>query len=235
MARATLGSIVSRAHRLASVPEQTSGRTDALATQSDVIEEANSALGELHDLIVDANQDYLTVFTTVSMVASSNKTLLPNDFYKLRSIYALDSSQQRRKLKMFNIGDQSRYRVAESWDYPDYRIMNNYIYWLPLPSVARTVEIFYIRQFIPLENTNDELPPEIARGWEDFIVGHVAEWLLDVSELDPTPGRKKKEESRRRIQSSASRRNSAEPRKLPDVNNRYHGYRRRYRYDWPRS
>lgn len=233
MARPTLATIISRAHKLATIPEQSSGRTDALSSQAETIAEVNSALGELHELIVDAYQDYLTVYTELSMTAGSNSTQLPDDFFKLRSLHVVIDSDHRQKLDPWQMSDRGSYRVNESWDYPNYRIIGNDIIWMPTPNTTRTVEMYYIRQFQPLENTTDELPQEIPLGWEDFLVAHVAEWLLDIAELDPTPGVRRLQKARKRITESAGKRNSAEPQTTTDVNNRY-GYNRRNRYGWPR-
>ena len=232
MARVTLQDIRERAHALAQVPQESSGRTSALASKAAVTSEINAALGELHNILVNANQDYMTEYMTFDIAADDDKYLLPEDFYKLRSLVAQVSTNERRPLEEWQILDQSRYRVNEAWDYPDYRIMGRYIRWLPIPRIARTIEMYYVRQWLPLENESDELPPEIARGWEDFLVGHAAMWLLKTLSLDWTKAREMKEESREMIKDAAEKRNSYQPRKTPDVNRRYHGYRR-YRYPWP--
>ena len=234
MARTTLGKIISRAHKLAAIPELTSGRTDALAEPDEMIDEVNSGLAELHDLIVDSYQDFLTISAEIEMVANEQRVLLPSDFYKLRSIFAYESSDQRRRLSEWQMADQGRYRVAEAWDYPDYSIISNHIEWLPLPSTTRSVVLYYVRQFVPLEETTDELTPEVPTGWEDYVVGYAANYLFEKQDLDPSAALSKMERAKKRIVSSAAKRNASEPRRTVDVMNRYSGYRR-HRLGWPRN
>lgn len=234
MARPNLGAIITRAHRLAAIPEASSSRTSAVATQAEMIDEANAALAELYDIIIEGWEDILTSSTQLSMVAGENKTLLPADFYKLRTIYALVDSDQRRALDQWQMPDVASRRVTEAWDYPDYRLVGRYIEWLPTPSTTRTVEMYYVRQFLQLNATTDELPPEITRGWEEFVVGFLAEYLLDKRNLDPTPAIRRKEMARKRIQRSCSQRDASRPRRTIDVNQRYDGFRRRQRLPWPK-
>lgn len=233
MSRTTLGKIITRAHKLAAIPELTSGRTDALAAQDEMIDEVNAGLAELHDLIVDSYQDFLTVSTEIEMTANEQRVLLPADFYKLRSIFAYETSEHRRRLYEWQMQDQSRYGLSEAWDYPDYRIISNHIEWLPLPSTTRTVVLYYVRQFAPLEETTDELTPEVPIGWEDYVVGYAANYLFTKQDLDPSAALSKMDRAKRRIVSSASKRNASEPRRTVDVRNRYSGYRRHL--GWPRN
>ena len=132
------------------------------------------------------------------------------------------------------MADAAHIRATERWEYPRYRIISNHIEWLPAPATSKDVEIYYVRQFVPLENTTDEISPEIPRGWEDFVVAHLAEYLLDKRDLDSTSAAKRKEMARRKIIDSASHRNASGPRKTIDVNRRYDPGRSR-KLPYPRT
>lgn len=233
MPRITLDDIIRRGHLMADVPEPSTSRTDAFATQSEIIDVANAGLGELHDLLAEVYEDWLTITVDINMAAATQTTLLPADFLKLRHIFQLDSGQ-RIRMEEFHLDDMTGSTRTETTDRPLYRIMGSRIYWHELPGQAYTVELWYVRQFSVLTNRDDEISPELPVGWEDYPIGHVAKYLADKKELSSTAGTEAKDRARGRIIQVATNRNASKPGSVRDVSGRF-DHRRTRHYPYPRK
>lgn len=229
--RVKLEDIIRRAFRMADVPVPDENRSDQYVDLVEAVDEANAGLAELHDLLVEKWIDWLTKTATVTMTVGQQTTLLPSDFLALREIFIIDSGNQRHPLDEFRLDEMAGSTTTATDSYPDYRIMNTHLYWHPLPSGARSVELWYVRAFDVLEDLNDEISPELPAGWEEYVVGHLAEYIIDKAERNSTTGAKAKARAERRITTLASNRNASGPRKTPDVSGRF---ARRRRYPYPK-
>jgi len=229
--RVTLGDIINRAFRMADVSIPDESRSDQYVSLIEATDEANAGLAELHDLLVEKWIDWLAKTATVTMTAGQQTTLLPADFLALQEIFLIDSGNQRHRLEEFRLDEMAGSTTSKTDSFPDYRIMNTHLYWHPLPSGTRSVELWYTRAFDVLEDTNDEISPELPAGWEEFVVGHLAEYIIDKAERNSTAGAKAKARAERRIITVASNRNASRPRKTPDVSGRY---ARKRRFPYPK-
>lgn len=231
MARITLDDIIRRAHLAADVPEPSSSRSDAFVGVEEVVDVANAGLGELHDLLVDVYEDWLTKKTDISLVASTETTKLPSDFLKLRMLFILDGGV-RSEMDEHCLSDLAGSTRTDTSNRPTYRVMGTNVYWHPLPASAYTAEMWYVRQFDVLEDREDEISPELPRGWEDYVVGHVAEYITDKGERDNPSGAKLKARAAQRITKLARSRNASGPKTVKDTAGRF---AKKSRYPYPRA
>ena len=91
-------------------------------------------------------------------------------------------------------------------EYPRYQIKGRRLYWLPLPSTARTIEVWYRKLFDPIEDYADEIDPIIPRPWVRFLVAYLARYVLDKQETDSGIAEKLVQSSSARIVSQVTRR-----------------------------
>lgn len=229
LARPTIGQLISRAHLMADVPEISSSRTDAFASQAEVLDVANDALAELHDLLVEVWDDYLTKQDTSTTLSTTVQYVsLPTDFYKVIACFILDNSQ-RYELLPFEWLDYSGINTSEQSSRPRYRPVGNKMWFDRIPVSAYTLELWYVPQFQPITDRNEVVPLYIYPGWESFIVYHVAAYLLAKEESDPTYCVTQRELARKRIESVAANRNAAKPKMVIDTEGKY----RKVRPDLP--
>ena len=183
----------------------------------------NSAVSELHDLLVDAYEDYFVKRFQFDLTGAENY-LLPDDFYKLRKVYNKDGNK-RYRLRRFTMNDMDNYdetliyETAVSNKALLYRIMGNEIYFLPLPSGtgSATIELWYIPQAVKLVDPDDEIHYSIPIGWEDFIINDVVARLLEKEESDPSTALARKAAIKDRIALAAEERDSGEAHRVSDV------------------
>jgi hypothetical protein len=221
LARPTIGQLITRAHLMSDVPELSSARTNAFATQIEVLDVANDALAEMHDLLVEVWDDYLTKQDT-SLVTSTTVqwVQLPKDFYKLIACFMIDSST-RVEMQPFDWLELGGVSTTDSSNRMRYRISGNRMVFDRLPSGVYTLELWYIPQFRPLADRNEVVGQYIHPGWESYVIYHVAAYLLAKEESDPTYAVTMKEQTRRRIESIAANRNAAKPKMVIDTEGKY--------------
>lgn len=229
-----LKDIIRRGHLMAEVPEPSSSRTDAFGGLQEIVEVANSGLAELHDLLVDVYKDWLGANKDITAASGEEFTVLPDDFLQLDQIFQIDQGQ-RIEMFEFRLSDMTGSTRTETTDRPMYRVRGNRIFWFELPGKDYTMELWYTRQFITLEDKEDEISPELPVGWEDYVIGHVAEYLADKEESNNKIGSKAKARTAARITKIATRR--IKGRKVKDVSGRFDARRNRYpfRHPYPRA
>jgi len=230
MARVTLYTICARALMLADIPFGDDTATGNAYSAGELQAVANEGLAELRDLLVEAWEGFLATDDTVKMRSGERYTTLPDDFFKLQHLYLIEGSQ-RIEIDPWGFEELSGTETTETDSYPRYQVRGNRIVWHPLPASDRDVEMWYVRQFKDLTHWEDEISPEIPRGWESFVVAHIAEYVLTRQERDTRPATMMRERARQHIISSASNRDASRPRVTPDVSGRY---RRRRNFPLPR-
>ncbi len=210
MARITLEDIIRRAHQAADVPLDSTSRTDAVIGKAEAVDVANDGLAELHDILVGVYEDWLTTKTDLTTVASTETILLPDDFYKVRQLFMIDSGQ-RVELDSWSLSDATGTTRTETSDRPRWRAMNSHMYFNPLPAAAYTLELWYVRQFRRLEDEKDEISPELPTGWEAYPIAYMAAYILSKEERDPQVALLRMERVKARIQSAARNRGTTGP------------------------
>lgn len=233
---ATAAEMITRGHNMVDVPEASVLQTNPFVTVKEALSVINAGLGELHDLLVEVYEDWLTeVDTSLSMTAGQRTTNLPADFFKLRALFLINSGQ-RVELFPFDPLDVAGSTVTGTTDRPCYRILRNKLYWSELPGTAYQLELWHMRQFRPLLDVNETPEPEIPAGWELFVVAHYGFYLLGKEESSTLPAEKAMGRARQRIEAAATGRDASRPQQVKDTRGRFDRDRRwRRRLPYPRA
>lgn len=167
-----------------------------------LVSSINDGLSDLHDIMVNANADWLQSRATISIINGVEEYDLPDDFYRLQKCY-LNSSGRRFKIKRFTTDDIDGFRVN------------------PLSDGA--VEMWYTPQFKPLDYRfmDSTIDSRITQGWEDYPAMSAAETLLIREESDPKGISDQKNELKSRIINMAEPRDEGEPESVHDVSERW--------------
>jgi len=181
----------------------------------------NKELSELYDLIVSAFSDHFVLTTELTTVSGQEWVLMPDDVYKIIQVFYKDSSGSRWKLKKFMAGEIHRLSddFRSVYDAPKcsmYRWIGNKMYFLPEPTEAGTIELWYIPHLTELVNDTDSISLQIPVGWEDYVVCGVASRCLIKEESDPTPLLARKAAITQRIEDMAANRDEGEPDRVVD-------------------
>jgi hypothetical protein len=152
MARYTLSEITERALVRADFP---SLANVTFVTKAQLYQWVNSELAKLHDIIVNANEDYYLKETTFDLDPnqSSEDYGLPDDFLKaIRVFYR--AGDRRYRMKRFMVHELDGFTIN--------------------PVSTGTVELWYAPQHTELFRGDQEIDPSIAKGWEELVVLGVA-------------------------------------------------------------
>lgn len=212
--KATVSDIISRALDFCDIPA-TSGWVD----QTRLVDMANDGLSDMHYRMVLSHEDYLTELYETDVQAGEASIPLPSDFFKLSAIFLIESGT-RFKLDRFNWRDHDGSSINVVVSRPRYRVIGQHIRLFP-PSMGNyRLEIWYIRQFRELSLT-EEIDQSLPHGWDCYVVGHIAEYLLQRKEADPTPAAKYKAEAWDMILASMPERDASGPKTAIDTSYRY--------------
>lgn len=173
----------------------------------------NAAVSELHDLLVEADEDYFIKLYEYTLDGSSSYAL-PEDFLRLNKVYLLENNKLHTVRRMM-LDEIPTISNAEKTDLPDmlyYRMTGSELYILPT-DVAGTLQIFYVPQARLLENPDDELHKNCPDAWAEFIVSDVVARCLSKEESDPTPALRRKSQAAARITAVSATRDAGEPKK----------------------
>lgn len=182
----------------------------------------NSAASELHDLIVQVNQDWRLSSDEITTTSGEDTYDLPEDFYLLRGVDLVTGSSPSDivQLHRFEWEDRGKYTT----DYPlvtaraaveafRYTIQGSLsIVFRPVPKAGQTVRLWYIPVMAALVEDDDEL--EGVNGWEEFVVVEAAIQMLQKVERDDRPLQVRKEMLRQRILRMATPRDMSEPQRM---------------------
>ena len=111
----------------------------------------NASLAELHDIIVNTFDDYVSKSTTFTLT-SSNAYTLPSDMLKLRLLSIYDG-QRYVPLRALPLAERWRYTgsTAYSRGYDRrYVMMGPSLMVYPAERAAGTYELIYVQQYVPV-------------------------------------------------------------------------------------
>ena len=205
MALVTLESLRTQARQRAD-QEFSSFISDSEANQM-----INASARELYDLLTSVYDDYY--FTTLNFTVgpSSNTFALPADFYKLRGVDEVVTSQQNVTVLPYEWTERNLY----------ISLINQ-----------RNLRLYYIPQMPELVNDTDTF--DGINGFEQYIVADVARKMLIKEESDPSAMMAEKAELKQRILGMGQNRNAGDANRIPDVNRRdawiIYSYPQRLRY-----
>lgn len=207
---------------------QTRARERADMTNSQFIGDAelntyiNMGMLELYDLLVQANEDYFTTSTNLTISAGANTAALPASFYKLRGLdYSLNGSYVN--VPLFNFQDRNRASSRNIWssvlgDGRRYRVFADSIMIQDIDNAAGSYRAWYIPALAYLVNTTDTLPASLSKfGWDEYIVLFAAERMLSKEESDTAEVRGQRGELANRITIMATDRQVDQSEQIADV------------------
>lgn len=153
--------------------------------------------------------DYFTKTATVATVASTATSALPSDFYKLRSLVWLQTSDNPVEIQRATLEDyaQESLLTARAWSEaaPAYRFQGaSTIRWLPTPNAIYSVVCTYV--FAPATLAADADTIDAGPGWEEWIVNDVCVRIAQLREEDPSVYMAERADCEQRIKGQAPQR-----------------------------
>ena len=219
MAKATLADLITRSFRMADTPEP-SNSTDGFVKLPEIVEIINEGAADLHELITDAYQDYFLTSTNLSVANSDRSVLLPDDFLKLRKLFMFDGAD-RYELTPMNLDELAGTSTTSTVSYPRYKLGGNSLHFSNGFDSARTLELWYIKRFKKITDNKETLTPEIPDGFERYIVGYAAAYILGKEESDPSIAIMAMDRAKAQIFSVVHNRDASGPSTVRDVWGRF--------------
>ena len=207
MAAIALSEIIYRACAKVDVPRTSTWLDPDSGALTMVIAEANLALHELRDAILEVNSNFLMYKPATPLTITSGVASLPTDCIRVKWLFLIDGTS-RRPLTLYRMDNLSNIPTNQT-DLPRwYQLAGNSIMLIPPPSSdsSYTVEIWYDQDFTAFTTTSSTVPALIYPGWEEFIVLHLAGYIASKEERDPGEFDTKKAAKRLEIQSAVMNR-----------------------------
>jgi hypothetical protein len=206
--------IIFRALDLLDIPQ-----TSAWVNSTGVLAATNTGYRELYDLIISVNQDHFTKkATSLPTVAGISTVALPSDFLRMRYIYVVNGGT-RYPLSLLEFKDRENLQTSDTGQPEKYRILGSLLLLDPTPNAIYQLEFWYIPNLTLFVATSIAMDSSIPEGWDNFITMHLAAYLANRKEEDPSYYLQEKANIGLRIKTMASHRDQAHPRTVIDVNN----------------
>jgi hypothetical protein len=179
----------------------------------DCVDLFNSAYADMYDLVVGAYDNYYVSEDTITLTSGTDTYDLPDDFYKLVGVDFLTGGTYITLFPFVEAERNQPFAGASS-----------------IPS--GTLRMRYVPA--PAQYTVDDLDEEIdgVSGWDDYVVGLMAEAMLTAEESDTTAIQNQLKRMRQRIIDMAPNRDTGMPARVTDVysSNNYFGLWESLRY-----
>jgi hypothetical protein len=197
----------------------------------------NSALSELHDLIVLRYKQHYFKTGSITLVAGTESYALPADFAQMLAVYFVTAGV-RYPLDEFMLPEFYERQVplilpvAGDLSNLRWRTLGLQLYVVPKPSAAGTLELWYTPQFVFLVDpklddgatTNtaysagaDVIEPQVFPGWEEFVIADFGVKAMTKQEADPSPFMAMKTAQVQRVERMSAQRNIGAPQRMVDV------------------
>lgn len=193
----------------------------------------NQSMYELYDLLVTAYEDYFTILgATFNTDGVNSSYAIPNGtnyngapaLYKLMGLdLGLPSASNGFvSIEKYNFSERNKYF------YPNtsatlygvynlqYRMLNNQINFIPLPSANQPIRIWYIPRLRPLLQDSDTTTDSIS-GWIEYVIIDAAIKALQKEESDTSALMAQKAALKARIEETAINRDAGRPDTITDV------------------
>lgn len=158
---------------------------------TEILRYVNLAYRDLYQQIVSSKEFYFTIATNISIVSGTASYNLPSDFYKLDGVdMALDSSGRYLTLKPFGFMERNKFRsglaltVAPYGQVFRYIVVANTIQFIPLPSQACTIQLWYTPEPVNISSLATTLTLPI--GSDEYMSLYIACAMLAKEETDTT-------------------------------------------------
>jgi len=177
---------------LLSMRDQARQRADMVNSQfitdAELTGYINASIKLLYDLLTNAGEFYYFNTQTINIVANQDSYPLDASFYKLMGVdLVVDSLGNGVTLKPFQFEQRNSYLFTPTWNvvglsYLRYMIQGNNIKFVPMPSGATTVKVFYVPKFNNLSGDSDTF--DGINGWEEFVIVDSCIKMLTKEESD---------------------------------------------------
>lgn len=192
--------------------------------------------GELHDIIIDADETAIVKNATIVVTSNVDTYNLPNDFYKVSSFFEQTSSGQLLDLDRMSAHDLTNFYVYE---YPintrgrsiyRYYIAGLSVQYRPTPTGSSNFLLRYIPQYSRMTDDLSTIDYPAVNGWDEYVVlsAVIKAWMKEGSDVSAFMAEQRQREGR--IRSMAQKKDNFSPRRIRDV---YGGTRMNYRHYLP--
>jgi hypothetical protein len=168
-----------------------------------LIDAANAAMGELHDILVASYGDYYRSESTIALVAGTESYLMPTDYYKINQVW-LELGGKRYAVKKFDPRDLSNASMT--------------------PACTGSLKIWYTPHCplftVVADKVSDKLK-WLPNNWEEFVVCKMAATLLAREQSDPSFFENRAELLRKNMIKMAGERDNNEVDCISDESGRY--------------
>jgi hypothetical protein len=188
----------------------------------------NQSYKELHDLIVDAVEDYLLSTDTFTLT-TTNIRALPTSFYKMRGLDDTTNFGRPRSVRKYNWNERNDWSYGqaayldERFSDVTYRIVGTNLQIMPSERAARSYALYYVP--IATDLAADVDVAQSINGWLEYVVVDAAMKCLIKEESDIRPLQAMKKAMFDRIEALKRDRDQGLPEKISRVRTR-----RRNRY-----
>lgn len=184
-----------------------------VCTDAEINTHINSAIRDLYDMLVAADEDYYTVSSTINATGLTATYALPSNFYKLKGVdYPVNGITA--PMEKFSFIDRNKFVYNDQ--VLRYRLVAGNIIFAPIPA-AQTITLWYVPAPVDLALDADTF--DGINGWEDFVVIDSAIKCIIKQEQDPTPLMAEKQDIVQRIQAMKDGRDEGQPEVMSDVRN----------------
>ena len=179
----------------------------------------NEVSAALWDVLISTHEDYCIKRAKIDVVAGIEDYSMPDDFYKFRKVFPIQSGRRCAALRKFNLSklgeaDSLSAILTSPIEETQYRITGNRLFLHPIPTNVAELELWYVQQFDPLINLDDEIDFRFPSGWELYVIDGVAAMCLEKEDIDASHLRASQDKALQRILIMAEDRDVGEPHQM---------------------
>lgn len=217
------------ASTLAELRSRTRTRADAVGngffSDAEIDDYLNTGLGELHDMLVLAFEDYYV--SSVSFNTVSGQSNYPfsgmglTNFYKCLGLDVADSGEILR-VRKFSFQERNRFSsnllTRGRGEFSDfvYQVRGDSVEIMPTPESATSLTLWYIPSFSKLSADSDTVSSSIMSNWEEYAILTAVVKMKEKEELSSTVVERELSALRERIESAAESRDPGEAHAITD-------------------
>jgi hypothetical protein len=212
-----------------SIRERTNMEHSNFVTDDEIVRLMNRSNTELYDFLIQTFEDYVVTTYDFDIVSGQDSYLLPTDFYKIAGVDLYLDAFRKISLTKFNFTERNMYSTT-TWapvltNSPlRYRILGEFIKFIPLPQQGHHVQLWYYPQAKTLTRVVSDPTTETDRLvsilpiFNDYIILDTSIQILQKEESDVSSYVREKQETIERIRISMGTRDT-QPDSVTDVYN----------------